>query len=61
MTIVLVTKGKHECVDYAKVMLFDDETFAESFCESVRTGKVKYWTDAQIVNAGEEVELIRPE
>ena len=59
--IVLETRGKHETVDYATVHLFKDPLEAECFCASKRTGKIKHWTNAEIVTMGETVELRQPD
>ena len=61
MVIVLVTKGKNESVDYAKVMLFEKKTEAIRFCADTNTGKKKYWANADILENGEEVELCQPD
>ena len=57
--IVLETKGKGEFVDYVKVHLFESYTDARNFVSKTRTGYTKYWTNAQIIESGEETELIR--
>lgn len=55
--IVLKTRGKHESVDYASVHLFNSLTEAQNFCAKENTGRIKYWTNAQIVDDGESIEL----
>ena len=60
-TIVLITRGKWDSVDYAEVRTFDDVETARIFCTKVNTGHQKYWTSAEIVNEGEEIELRQPE
>ena len=60
-TIVLQTAGKHESVDYAKVYVFDLKSDAEAHISAVCTGKTKYWKHAEIVEEGQEVELMQPE
>ena len=59
--IVLVTKGKHETVDYAQVMIFNTACLAEIYCKQTNTGKEKYWVKAEIVGEGKEIELCQPE
>ncbi len=59
--IVLVTRGKHESVDYAGVYLFDNMGDAQKFCKSKNTGKIKYWTKAEIIPNGIEIELSHPD
>lgn len=61
MIIVLVTNGKHESVDYAKIRMFESTWQADEFISSVSTGKCKYWTYAQIVEEFEQVELCEPD
>lgn len=61
MFIVLVTSGKHDSVMYAQVHLHYSKTEAEKFCLEMRSGKVKYWTKAEILDDGEEIELTYPE
>jgi hypothetical protein len=59
--IVLVTAGKHERVDYAKIIHFDTLSEAQDFVDVSCTGKQKHWQIAQIVNVGAFVELCPPE
>ena len=59
--MVLVTRGKHESVDTARVFAFANYALAAAYCESRNTGKVKHWTKAEIIDDGEEVELCQPE
>lgn len=59
--IVLITRGKHDSVDYAQVVLFETIGAAQTFCKEKCTGRKKYWTDAVIVRNGEEVELMQPD
>jgi len=61
MFIVLVTHGKHDSVDYASVHLFEDSQSASDFCQTKNTGAKKYWTKAERIADGEEVELCMPE
>jgi hypothetical protein len=60
MIIVLVTTGKHESVDTAKIRLFEERFQAEDYCNLMNSGKMKYWKYAQIVKDGEQVELEQP-
>lgn len=60
-TLVLVTEGKHESVDYAKVVTFASKLAALGFCEANNTGRTKYWKKAEIVEDGERVELLQPQ
>ncbi len=55
--IVLVTEGKHESVDYVKVMLFDNRTLALEFCKVNNRGPKKNWVYAEIIDAGTRIEL----
>ena len=59
--IVLVTAGKHERVDYAKIIHFDTLSEAQDFVNVSCTGKQKHWQIAQIINVGASVELCSPE
>jgi len=61
MIIVLVTRGKHESVDFAFIMMFDTTIEANSYVEGINTGKCKYWTHAEIMMPGEEIELMQPD
>lgn len=60
MIIVLVTTGKHESVDTAKVRLFDERWEAEDYCKNINTGKQKYWINAEIVQDSVPIELAQP-
>lgn len=59
--IVLVTEGKHACVDRAYVKLFSKRDEAAAFCILESTGKVKHCTNAEIVYEDEVIELTQPE
>lgn len=59
--IVLVTEGKDDSVDYAKVVLFTDRKLAEMFVNRNNTGKIKHWKKAEIVEDGERIELYQPD
>lgn len=59
--IVLVTRGKRESVDYAKVLLYETPQLAREACQRMNTGPKKYWTRADIVQDAEEIELSSPE
>lgn len=61
MFIVLVTSGKHDSVDYAKVRLFEEYAQAEDYIKRTCTGRQKYWNHAEILRDGETVELMQPE
>lgn len=56
MYIVLVTQGKRESVDYVTVKLFDSKSDAQIYCGNVSDTGTKYWTRAQIVPEGVEIE-----
>lgn len=56
-TIVLVTKGKNDSVDYVKVVLFDNKEDANTFVSLSCTGKQKHWQHAEIVREDEQVDL----
>lgn len=61
-TLVLVTSGKNEKVDYVTIRTFDTPEEAQVFVDSFTPHHhKKYWYTAQIVGEGEEVELLRPE
>ncbi|MAX51520.1 MAG: hypothetical protein CMH22_06030 [Methylophaga sp.] len=55
--IVIVARGKgREGADWIKPKLFDTREEAEKFIESVNDLESKYWTYAEIVADGEEIE-----
>lgn len=58
--IVLVTEGKHEIIDYATVVLFNNEKEAKEFCRINNTGFCKYWKKAEIIEEDERIELSQP-
>ena len=60
-TIVLLTEGKHESVDYATVVLFNDRVAAIRFCKQMNTGKEKYWKNAEVVEDRVRVALGQPD
>ena len=59
--LVLVTEGKHEAVDYARVCTFSDLASANNFIDSINTGKKKYWVKGEVVENTKQVELGQPE
>jgi len=60
--IVLVTEGKNDRVDYAKVVLFDTKQEADVFIDTVSSKeRTKYWCQAEIVYNKEQVELYSPD
>jgi hypothetical protein len=55
--IVIVARGKgREGADWIKPKLFNTKEEAEKFIESVNDLDSKYWTYAEIVDDGEEIE-----
>lgn len=55
--IVIVAKGKgREGADWITPKLFDTPEDAEKYIESVNDLESKYWTYAEIVEDGEEIE-----
>ena len=55
--IVIVAKGKgREGADWITPKLFNTKEEAEKFIESVNDLDSKYWTYAEIIGDGEEVE-----
>lgn len=55
--IVIVARGKgREGADWIKPKLFDTKEEAEKFIESINDLESKYWTYAEIVDDGEEIE-----
>ncbi len=60
--LVLVTMGKQESVDAAKMRCFDDVTTAQAFVDETNRdqGTLKYWSHAEILKDGEYVELFNP-
>lgn len=55
--IVIVARGKgRENADWIKPKLFDTREDAEKYIESVNDLDSKYWTYAEIVKDGEEIE-----
>ena len=60
-TLVLVTEGKHESVDFAKVVAFDSYLAAIEFCQATNTGRTKYWKKAELVADGVKVVLLPPD
>lgn len=61
LVIVLVTEGKYESVDYAKVATFGNRIAALEFCKANNTGRTEYWKKAEIIEDGEKVELCQPD
>lgn len=61
MSIVLITKGKHESVDTAEIKIFSYLKPAEEFCAKTSTGMRKYWIKAEIIDEGVEISLNSPE
>ena len=61
MFIVLKTEGKHESVDYATILTFDNFQKANEYCEKVSTGKQKHWVKAEVMYEGNTIELMQPE
>ena len=60
--IVLVTEGRDDSADYAKVVLFDTKQEAEVFIDTVSSKeRTKYWTQAEIVYNKEQVRLCSPD
>lgn len=60
-TIVLITEGKRESVDYATIRLFSTLSEAQDFSHNTSTGRIKYWTNAEILQDGEKVDLCQPQ
>lgn len=55
--IVIVARGKgREDADWIKPVLFDTKEEAQKYIESVNDLESKYWTYAEIVGNGEEIE-----
>lgn len=55
--IVIVARGKgREGADSITPKLFDTKEEAEKYIKSVNDLESKYWTYAEIVNDGEEIE-----
>jgi hypothetical protein len=55
--IVIVARGKgREGADWIKPVLFDTKEEAQKYIESVNDLESKYWTYAEIVDNGEEIE-----
>lgn len=61
--MILVTLGKGDSrPDSAKVVLAANSRTAEDYCNEINSApKQKYWTKAEIVSVGEEIELTWPE
>lgn len=57
-TIVLVTKGKRESVDYAMIKLFYNKKEALEFIKNTNDIGKKYWTKAEVMFDGAESELV---
>jgi len=55
--IVIVARGKgRESADWIKPVLFNTKEKAQKYIESVSDLESKYWTYAEIVDNGEEIE-----
>jgi hypothetical protein len=55
--IVIVAKGKgRENADFIKPVLFDTKEEAQAYIDSVNDLDSKYWTYAEIVDNGQEIE-----
>ena len=55
--IVIVARGKgREGADWIKPVLFNTKEEAQKYIESVNDLESKYWTYAEIVDNGEEIE-----
>lgn len=61
--VILVTQGKHDSVDYAKVVIFEKDKADEAneYLKKNNTGRIKYWTKAEIMTRGDAVDLEQPE
>ena len=59
--LVLETAGKWEDVYSAKVLVFESLAEANGYVKKVSTGPIRYWTNAEIIQPGESVELCMPE
>lgn len=61
--VILVTQGKHDAVHCAKVVIFekDHADAANEYLKKNNTGRIKYWTKAEIMTRGDAVELEQPE
>jgi hypothetical protein len=58
--IVIVARGKgNDGIDYIKPLLFDTTEEAEEYIEGVNDVDSKYWTYAEIVPNGVEIEPTR--
>lgn len=60
-TIVLVTSGKNESVHTATVHIFAGLVDAIKFRNTFNSEKTKHWFHAEIVESGQEVELVMPD
>lgn len=55
--IVIVARGKgREGADWIKPVLFDDVIEAEEYIDTINDLESKYWTYAEIVKDGQEIE-----
>ncbi len=60
--IVLVTEGKDDNTHFAKVVLFDTVIEANLYIDEISSKvRTKYWTQAEIVNDRERIEISSPD
>ena len=59
--IVLIVEGKRYRVDFFTVKLFDTKDEAEKFINVINDLEHKYWTYAEIVGDGVQVEPVHGE
>lgn len=62
IVLVMSGKGMYSSADFVKVETFDSYDVASKFCKENTNNSGKYWSLAQIVNKGENVEtVVEPE
>ena len=59
--IVLIVEGKGKGIDFFTVKLFDTKDEAEKFINVINDLEHKYWTYAEIVGDGVQVEPVHGE
>lgn len=54
---VMRCTGKNSATDYATIEKFGNEEEAAAFVKAHTTGPSKYWSTAEVISLGEEIEL----
>ena len=60
MILVLMSQGKNDSTDYVTIKKFDTYPQVNKFIKENDSGTVKHWTQCEIIDMDEKVELITP-